>query len=61
VKKSRFTDEQIAYAMKQAETGSPGASLIALVPQILLPGSGGGRWSPLLLPGSARPCSFRIT
>lgn len=28
VKKSRFTDEQIAYAMKQAETGTPVAEVI---------------------------------
>jgi putative transposase len=28
VKNSRFTDEQIAYAMKQAETGTPVAEVI---------------------------------
>jgi putative transposase len=28
VKKSRYTDEQIAYAMKQAETGTPVAEVI---------------------------------
>ena len=28
MKKSRFTDEQIAYAMKQAETGTPVAEVI---------------------------------
>jgi putative transposase len=28
VKKSRYTEEQIAYAMKQAETGTPVAEVI---------------------------------
>ena len=28
MKKSRFTEEQIAYAMKQAETGTPVAEVI---------------------------------
>jgi hypothetical protein len=28
------------------------------VPRILLPGSGGGRWNLILLPGSAQPRSF---
>jgi putative transposase len=28
VKKARFTDEQIAYAIKQAETGTPVAEVI---------------------------------
>ena len=28
VKKSRFTEEQIAYALKQAETGTPVAEVI---------------------------------
>jgi hypothetical protein len=28
VKKSRFTEEQIAFAMKQAETGTPVAEVI---------------------------------
>jgi hypothetical protein len=34
---------------------------IGSVPRILLPGSGGSRWFLLLLPGSVRPCSVRIT
>jgi putative transposase len=29
MKKSRYTEEQIAYAMKQAETGTPVAEVIA--------------------------------
>ena len=28
VKKSRYTDEQIAYALRQAETGTPVAEVI---------------------------------
>ena len=28
VKKSRYTEEQIAYALKQAETGTPVAEVI---------------------------------
>jgi len=28
MKKSRYTDEQIAFAMKQAETGTPVAEVI---------------------------------
>ncbi len=28
MKKSRYTEEQIAYAMKQAETGTPVAEVI---------------------------------
>jgi hypothetical protein len=28
VKKSRYTEEQIAYALKQAETGTPAVDLV---------------------------------
>ena len=43
MKKSSFTDEQIAFALKQAETGTPVADIIRKIEISNRPSTGGRR------------------
>lgn len=61
MKKSRFTEEQIAFALKQAETGTSTAEVLrrmGISEQTCLRGFLHSFWASIRLPGFSRVGSF---